>query len=203
MGSASPHFLCVSRLVEVKNHRGLLSAFLAYQRQGGTWGLMLIGSGPLESELRQSMTQLPDPSRVTLLPFQQLSDLTASYAQASAFVLASTTDTWGLVVNEAMSAGLPCLVSNACGCSIDLIEHGRTGWSFNPRDLQSLTALMHQVERQTPQARAVMQQAARERLVGFSCMLLLRVCNGFGVFNCPSTLVTPASLTAAILSRLS
>ena len=191
-GSASPHFLSVSRLVEKKNHRGLLSAYAAYQRQGGTWGLTLIGSGPLERELRQAMTQLPDPSRVTLLPFQQLSDLTASYAQASAFVLASTTDQWGLVVNEALAAGLPCLVSSACGCSIDLIEDGRTGWSFNPRDSQSLTALMHQVERQTPQARK--RSCSRPLVSGwlnFPCMLLLRVSEGFGVVNRTSTLVTP------------
>ena len=71
-GSASPHFLCVSRLVEVKNHRGLLSAFLAYQRQGGTWGLMLIGSGPLERELRQAMTQLPIQVASHFCPFNSL-----------------------------------------------------------------------------------------------------------------------------------
>ncbi|QNI83305.1 hypothetical protein SynRS9907_02477 [Synechococcus sp. RS9907] len=167
-GCASPHFLCVSRLVEKKNHRGLLAAFATYQNQGGTWGLTLIGSGPLERELRQGISQLPHPGRVILQPFQQLSNLTASYAQASAFVLASSADQWGLVVNEAMAVGLPCLVSNACGCAVDLIDHGRTGWSFDPSEPQALAVLMHQVERQSPQARAAMQQAARQRLEAFT-----------------------------------
>ncbi len=167
-GPVSPHFLCVSRLVEKKNHRGLLAAFATYQHQGGPWGLTLIGSGSLEPELRQAITQLPDPSRVTLQPFQQLHDLKASYAQASAFVLASSTDQWGLVVNEAMAAGLPCLVSNACGCAVDLIDHGRTGWCFDPSDPKALAGLMHQAERQSPQARAAMQQAARHRLEAFT-----------------------------------
>ena len=167
-GSASPHFLCVSRLVEKKNHRGLLDAYATYQRQGGAWGLTLIGSGPLEPELRQAITQLPDSSRVIIQPFQQLPDLKASYAQASAFVLASTTDQWGLVVNEAMAAGLPCLVSSACGCAVDLIDHGRTGWVFDPSDPQALAALMQQAERQSPQARAAMQQGASQRLEDFT-----------------------------------
>lgn len=163
-----PHFLCVSRFVAKKNHVGLIAAYSRYQRQGGSWGLRLIGSGPLETEIEAVITQLPDPSRVALLPFQQLEVLASSYAQASAFVLASYTDQWGLVVNEAMAAGLPCLVSSACGCAADLIEHGRTGWRFDPTSPEQLMALMHACERQSPADRAVMVAAARQRLQAFS-----------------------------------
>jgi len=166
--SMPPFFLCVSRLIEKKNHRGLLEAYAIYQRQGGAWGLKLIGSGCLESEIRQLIAQLPEPRRVELYPFQQLSELTVSYGQASAFVLASRADQWGLVVNEAMAAGLPCLVSSACGCAADLIDHGRTGWAFDPNDPKALAALMHQVECQSPSDRVAMQQAARDRLDDFS-----------------------------------
>ena len=199
---SSPHFLCVSRLVEKKNHRGLLAAYAAYQRQGGSWGLTLIGSGPLEPELRQAITQLPDPSRVTLQPFQQLPDLKASYAHASAFVLASSTDQWGLVVNEAMAVGLPCLVSNACGCAVDLIDHGRTGWSFDHSDPQALAVLMHQAERQSPQARLAMQQAARERLEGFSLQAFAEgLQQALEWASAHPRWSRRAALTAAILSR--
>lgn len=201
-GSTSSHFLCVSRLVEKKNHRCLIDAFATYQHQGGTWGLTLIGSGSLEPELRQLMTRLPDPSRSTLHPFQQLSDLTASYAQASAFVLASTTDQWGLVVNEAIAAGLPCLVSNACGCAVDLISHGRTGWTFDPSDPQALAALMHQAERQSPQVRAAMQQAARERLSSFSLQAFaVGLQQALKWASAHPRWSRRAALTAAILSR--
>ena len=166
--SRTPHFLSVGRLDEMKNHRCLLDAYAAYQSQGGAWGLTLIGSGPLEMELRQAMTHLPDPSRAILKPFQQLSDLTISYSKATAFVLASKSDTWGLVVNEAMAAGIPCLVSNACGCAVDLIDHGRTGWTFDPSEPLSLSSLMLEVECQSPLDRVAMKQAARERLDDFS-----------------------------------
>ena len=200
--SSSPHFLCVSRLVEKKNHRGLLAAFANYQHQGGSWGLTLIGSGPLDPELRKGISHLPDPGRVMLQPFQQLHDLKASYAQASAFVLASSTDQWGLVVNEAMAAGLPCLVSNACGCTVDLIDHGRTGWCFDPSDPQVLAGLMHQAERQSPQARAAMQQAARERLEGFSLQAFAEgLQQALEWASAQPRFSGRAALTAAILSR--
>lgn len=163
-----PHFLCVSRLVGKKNHAGLLQAYATYQRQGGIWGLQLVGSGPLESSIRTQIATLPRPERVQCLPFCQLEQLGRLYGQASAFVLASSTDQWGLVVNEAMAAGLPCLVSSACGCSADLIEHGRTGWSFDPADTSELGALMHTAERQSPTQREAMVKAARQKLAAFS-----------------------------------
>jgi glycosyltransferase involved in cell wall biosynthesis len=83
-------------------------------------------------------------------------------------VLASSTDQWGLVVNEAMAAGLPCLVSSACGCAVDLIEHSRTGWCFDPSSTKALTELMHTAERQPPDQRSAMVAAARQRLEAFT-----------------------------------
>jgi len=168
VGPRQPHFLCVSRLVAKKNHATLLEAYAAYQRHGGRWGLQLVGSGQLEPTIRAQIATLPRPECVKLLPFCQLEQLGHFYGQASAFVLASSTDQWGLVVNEAMAAGLPCLVSSACGCSVDLIEHGVTGWCFDPSSPAPLAALMLQAERQTPSERTAMQQAARHRLQAFT-----------------------------------
>ena len=162
------HFLCVSRLVAKKNHPGLLDAYAAYQRQGGRWGLVLVGSGPLQQAVEARIAALPDPARVQLLPFCQAEELRCLYGRATAFVLASTTDQWGLVVNEAMASGLPCLVSSACGCAADLIEHEITGWCFDPSSPGALTELMHRVERQPPRARAAMVSAAGDRLQAFS-----------------------------------
>ena len=167
-GTEQPHFLCVSRLIPKKNHVGLLDAFARYQHLGGSWGLRLVGSGPLGPAIQAQIAKLPDPQRVQLLPFCQLEQLGQLYGQASAFVLASSTDQWGLVVNEAMAAGLPCLVSSACGCAVDLIEHGRTGWCFDPADPAALAALMLQVERQSPAQRLALQRAAHARLQAFT-----------------------------------
>lgn len=165
---AGPHFLCVGRFIWEKNHVGLIAAYGNYQRQGGGWGLRLIGSGPLLAEIEHAIATLPRPGSVNLLPFQQLVKLPTIYAQASVLLLASVKDTWGLVVNEAMAADLPCLVSSACGCAADLIEHGRTGWCFDPASPEQLTALMHGCERQSPADRAAMVLAASRRLEVFS-----------------------------------
>jgi glycosyltransferase involved in cell wall biosynthesis len=162
------YFLCVSRFIDVKNHVGLLRAYDSYQQRGGLWGLSLVGTGPLEQAIRAQIAGLPDPSRVQLLPFYQLDKLVQLYGQASALVLASTKDTWGLVVNEAIAAGLPCLVSSACGCAVDLIDHGHSGWCFQPDDAAQLANLLHSAERQRLADRLAMVAAARLRLEAFS-----------------------------------
>lgn len=166
--SSDPHFLCVSRFVAKKNHAGLLKAYGRYQQEGGSWGLRLIGSGPEAAAIERATRALPHPQRVRLEPFQQFPDLAHSYGEAAAFVLASHSDQWGLVVNEAMAAALPVLVSEACGCAVDLVEPERTGWSFNPADWGQLCALLHKVERLEPPERQAIGAAGAEHLRHFS-----------------------------------
>jgi glycosyltransferase involved in cell wall biosynthesis len=162
-----PRLLCVARFLPRKNHRLLLQAYGAYQAAGGRWGLQLVGDGPEEPQLRRTIAALPDPDRVTLLRFQQLDDLRRLYGAASGFVLPSRVDQWGLVVNEAMAAGLPVLVSRGAGCAVDLIEEGRTGWTFDPGDPAALTRLLHRLEAFPAASRDRLRQAAAEWLRGF------------------------------------
>jgi glycosyltransferase involved in cell wall biosynthesis len=82
---------------------------------------------------------------VQLPGFQQYPELPAYYGLAGAFVHASTTEQWGLVVNEAMASGLPVLVSRRCGCTTELVYHGINGYSFDPNDDAALAQFMAQI----------------------------------------------------------
>ena len=66
-------------------------------------------------------------------------------ASPNAFIHASTTEQWGLVVNEAMAAGLPVLVSERCGCAPDLVAPGFNGFLFDPEDVNSITDAMIEI----------------------------------------------------------
>ena len=67
------------------------------------------------------------------------------FAHASCFVHASIQEQWGLVVNEAMAAGLPVMVSNRCGCFDELVVEGKTGFGFDPSKVSELANLMLKV----------------------------------------------------------
>ena len=94
-----------------------------------------------------------------LLPF---------YAHAGCFVLPSTREPWGLVVNEAMAAGLPVLVSDRCGCAPDLVDQGRNGFCFDPLDVNVLTDLLHRMERMPETQRMAMGRASEEIVSRYS-----------------------------------
>jgi 1,2-diacylglycerol 3-alpha-glucosyltransferase len=164
-----PFFLAVNRFVAKKNLPNLLIAYSQYCQQAGdrAWHLVLCGDGPLRPQLEQQMQALGLGDRVHLPGFLQQDGLIPYYAHASCFIHASLQEQWGLVVNEAMSAGLPVLVSNRCGCVEDLVIEGVNGFSFAPEDTQALAALMVQISADGGD-REVMGQAALQHIQKFS-----------------------------------
>ncbi len=106
------------------------------------WSLVLLGDGPLRSALNSQLSTLNLHGHVLLPGFKQYPELPAYYGLASAFIHASTTEQWGLVVNEAMASGLPVLVSDRCGCAPDLVQEGVNGFTFDPYNVEQLAQLM-------------------------------------------------------------
>jgi len=89
--------------------------------------LVFLGSGPERAVLEASCRS--KPSVRALFPgFRNQTELSPWYHAADMLALPSLRfETWGLVVNEALHHGVPCVVSDAVGCARDLIEEGRTG----------------------------------------------------------------------------
>lgn len=144
LGLPEDYFVAVNRFIDVKNLGRLVQAYAAYRQRAGAaaWKLVILGDGPLKPELMELQRSLGLGDDLLLPGFKQYSELPAYYALAGAFLLASTNETWGLVVNEAMACGLPVLVSRRCGCATDLVAEGRNGFTFDPLDVAELTRLM-------------------------------------------------------------
>ena len=146
-------FLTVGRFIGtgpdagVKNHFRLMESYRRYRRLAGgeSWDLVILGDGDLRPQLEAYRTQLSLEPFVAMPGFKQYDELPTWYGLASAFILPSLKDTWGLVVNEAMAAGLPVVVSNRCGCAQDLVREGVNGFTFDPLDVEGLARLMHRM----------------------------------------------------------
>lgn len=106
--------------------------------------LVVVGSGPLESECRDVASQLG--VNIRWCGFLNQSELGRAYAIADCLVLPSDWgETWGLVVNEAMATGLPCVVSDRAGCAPDLVVGGRTGETFPCGNVDELASALERV----------------------------------------------------------
>ena len=98
-----------------------------------------MGDGPLRPQLEERAGRPDLKGRVEFAGFKNQQELPAYLAGADCLVLPSDgTETWGLIVNEAMACGTPAIVSEACGCEPDLIVHDQTGYSFRLGDVQGL-----------------------------------------------------------------
>jgi glycosyltransferase involved in cell wall biosynthesis len=112
--------LCVGRLAPEKNLGLLLRAFEGLSARAAGARLVLVGDGPLRSELAQRCPGAVFAGQRTG------EDLAVHYASADFFVFASMTETFGNVVTEAMASGLPVLAFDHAAAA-QLIEPGRTG----------------------------------------------------------------------------
>ena len=167
-GLPEQYFLFVGRLAEEKNVRGLLQAWVSYRAGGGTWSLVLVGDGAEAPKLREFARWSGFGGDVVFAGHKGSGEIIPYQSFASCFVLPSTREPWGLVVNEAMAAGLPVIVSTRCGCAADLVEHGRNGLLFHPAQEGELASCLHLMEALTEEERGRMGAASAERIAEFS-----------------------------------
>lgn len=143
------YFLTVGRFVEKKNMEMVISAFAALVHGALDWcedkeipRLVMLGDGILRDRLKETAIEHGVEKLVLMPGFKQYGELPIYYALAEAFILASKTEQWGLVINEAMAAGLPVLVSNRCGAASTVVQDGVNGFVFDPHDKDKLSELM-------------------------------------------------------------
>jgi glycosyltransferase involved in cell wall biosynthesis len=134
-------YLLAARLIEMKRPLDFIRAVHAAHTGGGDVHGLIVGDGALRSAMEAEARTLGAPC--TFAGFLNQPELGTAFAAADALVLPSDgRETWGLVVNEGMSAGLPALVSESVGCAPDLVVHGETGFVFRCGDVPALARLM-------------------------------------------------------------
>lgn len=110
--------------------------------------LLMVGTGPLLDLCRAEAEQLG--IEAAWAGFLNQSQLGPAYAAADCLVLPSDAgETWGLVVNEALGTGRPCVVSDRVGCAQDLIESGETGEVYRMGDISGLATALENLRRRT------------------------------------------------------
>ena len=160
--------LCIARFAPEKNLLNLITAF----RQSSiadSHSLQLVGGGPLSESLHQAAAGCPN---IILSKWLSYAELPKVYNAASWFILPSIFEPWGLVVNEAMAAGLPVILSESCGCMPDLAgpyNGPYNGFSFNDAEgVPALTEALNRIAQISEAERQAMGQASAERIKQYS-----------------------------------
>lgn len=127
----------VGKFQDTKDLFLLLEAFIELNAPG--WHLLFIGNGELELSLKEAAKR---NGNIHFLPFQNQSRMPVVYRIGDIFCLPSKGETWGLSVNEAMACSRALLLSDRCGCTVDLLVEGKNGSSFASGDKKELVEKM-------------------------------------------------------------
>src|SRR5712692_456095 len=141
LDEAATVFLFAGKFIEKKRPLDFVRAIAGANKNGAQIMGLMVGDGPL----RQDCEDLAKTTnaRIRFAGFLNQSEIPTAYAAADALVLPSDGgETWGLVVNEAMASGKPCLVSDRVGCGPDLVVPGETGEVFAFGDIVALSSLL-------------------------------------------------------------
>jgi glycosyltransferase involved in cell wall biosynthesis len=101
----------------------------------------IVGSGPQQSEL-EALARNLGVHGIRFAGFVDQDKLPAYYAAADVFVLPTLDDPFGMVLLEAAASGLALLASEHAGATLDLVEDGRSGLMFDPRNEHALSELI-------------------------------------------------------------
>ncbi len=128
--------------------------------------LTLVGDG----DRRAAIEALGRPRNLELvltggIPY---AELPRAYADADVLVMPSLGDTWGLVVNEGMAAGLPVIASVQTQGAVEMVRDGVEGWLFSVEDKAGIDAAINRLLGATTRELATMSEAARRAALALS-----------------------------------
>jgi glycosyltransferase involved in cell wall biosynthesis len=139
LSPAATVFLFVGRLIQGKDVDVFIDAIGDAAKTDAVAGL-IVGDGPLRVEAEARARRKGAPVRFA--GFLNQRAMAGAYAASDVLVVPSRSETWGLVVNEAMACGLPAVVSDGVGCAPDLVIPGSTGERFGIGDVETLSGHM-------------------------------------------------------------
>jgi glycosyltransferase involved in cell wall biosynthesis len=161
-----PRILFASKLIERKDPASLVEAAAILRDRNVDVDIEVAGSGPLLEKIQQ-MAQDRGLENITFRGFVNQSLMPDLLANSDIFVLTSSWEPFGLIVNEAMAAGMLAVVSHDVGCSLDLVEPGISGARVRsncPVELANALQLLIERRHEWPQ----MIAAARKKIDRYS-----------------------------------
>jgi glycogen synthase len=136
--------LAYGRMVEKKGFDLLIDGFRRLADRHPDVGLVIGGDGSARPALTEQIERLGLTARVILPGRLSRGQVTWATRHASAFVLPSRVEPFGIVVLEAMDAGLPVIVSSHGGAS-EIVRHGVDGLVVDPFDPDALASALDQI----------------------------------------------------------
>lgn len=155
------HLLYVGHLSPRKNVIKVLEGINLLSKLRSDFVLDVVGDGEERKRLEKYVDENQLTDYVMFHGFKQKSDMPGYMAKADCFLFQTDFDIWGLVLVEAMAAGLPCIASIHAGATCDLIKDGATGFAMDFSETEKVAEKINWILNNPEQAKIIGQNASR------------------------------------------
>jgi len=138
MGIKGDVILYVGRMIHAKGVQDLIEAFAEIKKSFSDISLVLVGEGPDRRKYEEMCCQ-KSIEGVIFTGFIEQENLPKYYTIADVFIFPTHSDTWGMVINEAMLSDLPVICSKKAGAAEDLIKANKNGLIHEPGDIAGIS----------------------------------------------------------------
>ncbi|AOX01603.1 colanic acid biosynthesis glycosyltransferase WcaL [Moorena producens PAL-8-15-08-1] len=158
-----PRLVCVGRLSEQKGHLLLIQAAHQLAAEGLQFKLVLVGDGPLRSEIEGTIAQLGLQDHIEITGWASNTEVQQQILAARALVLPSFAEGLPVVLMEALALGRPVITTYVAGIP-ELVSDGSCGWLVPPGSVEALTAAMAEALNSPVETLEEMGKAGAERV---------------------------------------
>ena len=132
------HLISVGRLSPEKGYLDLLKIYLDLKKKKCRWHLDIVGDGTEKRKLEKFINDNNLEEDVTLHGFKNSKEIEKLMHKASIYVMTSYTESFGIVLLEAMSNGLPCIAFDSAEGAREVITSGRDGYLIKHRNFKAM-----------------------------------------------------------------
>ncbi|MBQ4067050.1 MAG: glycosyltransferase [Clostridia bacterium] len=135
---SSSDIISVGRLSPEKGMCDLIEVFRLVSRKNPSARLHVVGDGDDREKMETMISEYGLTDKVTMHGYREKSYIYSLLPSTSLYVMTSRTESFGLVLLEAMSCGIPCLAFSSAQGAHEIIENGVNGYLIENRDNKAL-----------------------------------------------------------------
>ena len=152
--------LAIGQFIKRKGFDLILEAWKNFDKE---YQLVIIGGGD-EKNKYETIISENNFKNVRIVDYLPKDEVKQYYWAADVFVMPTREDVWGLVINEAMAAGLPIVSTNRCNSALELVEEGRNGYIVPVDNSNAMSDAIHKIVKMNDKEREIMGKRSLEKI---------------------------------------
>lgn len=135
--------ISVGRLSKEKGYVDLIEIFHEFHKIHPDWHLDIVGDGAQRNKIVDRIYQYQLTDSITVHGYLKKKELNQLLSKSSLYLMTSFTESFGIVLIEAMSYGIPCLAFTSAEGANDLIQNDQNGYLIEDRDFNEMINKMN------------------------------------------------------------